>query len=110
MPTAYFEDIVRIKITDRETLYAIDRVYMDVCEPNSIEVTSAVPSDPCILGAKVQNNIVHITIDSFHNNLPEYVVIKLAGVRLGRLGNRFPVFSKEEMDSNTRFWSQWKTQ
>ena len=68
-------------------------------------MTSAVPSEPCLVGAKIVGCTLRVVIDG---DRPEYVTVKISGVRAGRKDKRFPVFTEEEAQRNTNFWDQWK--
>ena len=81
---------------------------MNVIEPDSLEVTSAVPSEPSLVGAKIMGCTLRVAVSG--HPLPEYVTAKVAGVRAGRKGKRFPVYTPEEANRNTEFWDQWKQQ
>ena len=54
---------------------------------------------------KIQNSMLYLEIDGY---APEEIVVKLSGIRKGRLGRRFDQYSKEEAYRNTAFWDSWK--
>ena len=98
---------IKIKIKAKETIHFIDPTFIDVVEPESIEVTSAVPSEPCLVGAKIVQGTLRVTVGQ---GKTEYVTVKISGIRAGRKDKRFPVYSEEEANRNTQFWDQWKQQ
>jgi collagen type VII alpha len=108
MPTPYFEDIIRVKIKSHKTLHMIESTFIDVIEPDTLEVTSAVPSDPTLVGARITGSMLSIVVEG--PKKPEYVTVKISGIRKGRLDKRFPTFTKNQMKDNFIFWDQWKTQ
>jgi hypothetical protein len=107
MPEAIFEDIIKIYPKSSTIVKEIDEVFYDVCEEGSIEVTSFVPSSPTVFGAKIIENKILIELYGAFN-LPEFVIVKLSGIRKGRRDRRFPVYTEEEANQNNQFWSSWK--
>jgi hypothetical protein len=104
MPEVRFEDIIIVNWNGQYIhSQPIDPLFIAVCEPNSVIVISATPSHPTIIGARVIENNIIIQVNS-----PEYlqkVAIKLSGIRKGVI-QRFQECSREQMNSNNRFWSQ----
>ena len=100
MPETRFEDVVKVFV-EKEVVYDIDPLFVAVCEPNSIEVISTVPSEPVCVGAKIKGT--KIIINSLS---PTNVTLKISGIRKGRKGKRFERFTKEKMIQNNKFWSQ----
>ena len=102
-PDVRFEDVVRIAITGPETKCPIDVTLFDICELGSLQVVSVVSPIPTLVGACVLDNLVRIRISG---DLPEYVLVKLSGIRAGRGTVRFPRFNEEQMHKNDAFWDQ----
>ena len=103
MPEVRFEDVVRVAVGDRRHVrQLIDHTYLKVCEEDTIEVVSAVASEPAIIGARVERNQLVIECD----RKVKFVTVKLSGLRRG-VTWRFRRHTKDEMDANTRFWSGW---
>ena len=101
----------KTKIKSRETIYVIDKTFIDVCEDDTINASSVVPSSPCMVGAKVDGNLLKVNVEpNMHFGMPEFIVVKLTGIRRGRKDSRFPKFTEEQMNDNSKFWDQWKKQ
>jgi hypothetical protein len=116
MPEVRFEDVVVLhinrlereiaKTNPIELTHSIDRRFLDVCEPNSIVVTSCVPNRLAIVGADVQGDKLFVSVQS---PLPvNKVVVTLSGIRRGYTW-RFRQHTAEEAEMNRRFWSGWRT-
>ena len=94
-----------VKLRTAETEVAIDPCFIAVCEPGSIVVKSATPNVSLIVGAFVNNDSVVIRTHG-HINEHTSAVITLSGIRRGRAGRRFPIFTDKQAMRNERFWSQ----
>ena len=106
MPEVRFEDVITIYTNNRLSLsHKIDEEFIHVCEENSIDAIGYTTSSPCLCGIEVQEEYLNI---KFSGSIPEKVTVKLSGIRQGRRGSRFPVFTQEQMDQNTNFWSSWR--
>ena len=106
MPEAIFEDIIQIQTNYNKNIEQdIDKIFLSVCEEASIAISSLVPSSPCIFGAYIENNKIYI---NFKDSTPEFVTLKVSGIRKGRKDRRFPIFSAEEAQKNNQFWDSWK--
>ena len=90
-------------------LIIIDEKFLQVCEIQTIKAVGVVSSVPALVGAYVTNNtlIVEVESDRIIDKKTE-VVVRLSGVRKGRLGKRFATHTYEEMELNNRFWSRWR--
>ena len=64
---------------------------------------SAVASELSRVSAKVEGKDVIICCEY---PLPKFITIKLSGIRMGCAGVRFQECSKDQLDSNDRFWAQ----
>ena len=104
MPEVRFDDVVRVPVGDRRHVrQMIDHIYLKVCEEGTIEVVSAVASEPAIIGARVESNQLVVECD----RPVRFVTVKLSGLRKG-VTWRFRRHTKAEMEANDRFWSGWK--
>jgi hypothetical protein len=101
MPSAMFMDIVPIRVTGYQTEAMMDPRFIAACEPGSIRAVSAVPVEPTQVGAQVAGEYAVIKVPGFQR-CPE-VTVMVAGQRAG-MRERFPSFSKEQMDRNNAFW------
>jgi hypothetical protein len=106
MPEAIFEDIIQIQTDYHENIeHEIDKIFLSVCEENSVMISSLVPSSPCLFGGYVQNEKIYI---NFKDSTPEFITLKISGTRKDRKDRRFPIFSAEEAQKNNQFWDSWK--
>tara|TARA_E500000178_G_C17038997_1_gene765492 strand:- start:49242 stop:50039 length:798 start_codon:yes stop_codon:yes gene_type:complete len=118
MPETRFEDIKKINLSDYKLLSnddkenliieaEIDKEFIYVCEENTIDAISCVASDPAVVGAKVVDDKIVVSIDPV-DEVPDFVVVKISGIRKGRLNRRFVKFTEEEAQRNNYFWGSWK--
>ena len=114
MPEVRFEDIMVVKVggsgLDRDTILTfLDDRFIQVCEKDTIKVTSAVGSSPVLVGAYIsKNSLVVEAIGEDLKNKQVEIVVRISGIRKGRLNRRFAKHTYQEMISNTRFWEKWK--
>ena len=114
MPEVRFEDILICKVggkgsSQEASLNLLDERFIQVCEKNSIVPVSAVPSAPALVGVKVTYNTVIIDVQGDYLKDHEIeVVVRVSGIRKGRLNKRFANHTYEEMVKNNRFWDKWK--
>jgi hypothetical protein len=104
-PEVRFEEIMTVYPSRTFTEVPIDKRFIACCEPNTIAATSACPSNPAIVSARVHkdNLIVEVL-----GQLPQSVTVKLSGVRIGYGNTRFQECNRAEMEANNIFWSkQW---
>jgi len=105
MPEARFEDILTFKVDSTWTETDIDPVYIDSCEKNSINVISLVSNKWAPLGAFVEDNKLYVHHREGREIEGDLIVtVKLSGIRRGST-DRFPVFTKEQMEANNKFWN-----
>lgn len=102
-PEVRFEDVVRIPVSSAETTHVVDKTFVDVCEPGSLEVVGFASPSPAIVGVEAMDNLLRIRVSG---ELPEYVMVKISGIRAGRAEVRFPMRTEEQMHKNNNFWDQ----
>ncbi len=102
-PQVRFEDVVRLKLQGRDHMYPLDRTYVDVCEPGSLLVVGVSTSIPTLIGVEVVDNYVRVRVNG---DIPEFVTLKLSGIRAGRNEVRFPNYTEDQMHKNNAFWGQ----
>lgn len=102
-PEVRFEDVVRVPIKQSDSTHVVDRTYVDVCEPGSLQVVGVSSPLPCQVGADVTDNLLRIRING---PLPPYVTVQLSGIRAGREQVRFPLRTEEQRQRNDDFWGQ----
>jgi hypothetical protein len=114
MPEVRFEDLIVVNI-GREgknnvlSVFNIDENFIKVCEYDSIQVVSAMPSRPILIGAEVSNNKIYVRAKD--DCLVDEIVsvnIRLSGIRIGNAGRRFAEHTYENMIKNNTFWDSWK--
>jgi hypothetical protein len=103
MPEVRFDDVLIAKVIQSETTHPIDPRFVEVCEPNSIEVCGTSSDEPVMVGASIHNDAVQLRIDNAFDVWPVRVVIRLTGIRKGFRHLRFPDRTQEEFDANERF-------
>ena len=116
MPETRFEDLIVVNVEEKFGKNAqlnahikveIDEEFIFVCEENSIKAISFMPSSPSLMGASVENNQLILKFSDVLP-LPEEVVVKISGIRKGRLNKRFTKYTEEDASRNTKFWDTWK--
>ena len=118
MPETRFEDVQKINLSEYGNLLSdegkkdliidvdIDEEFINVCEEDTIDAISCVASDPALVGAKVVDDKIIVSLIA--DDVPEFIVVKLSGIRKGRLNKRFVKFTEEEALRNNNFWGSWK--
>jgi hypothetical protein len=116
MPETRFEDVIVVNIEEKfgenikinaNVKVDIDEEFLFICEESSIKPISFIPSSPCIMGASIENNGLILKFSDILP-LPKEVVVKISGIRKGRLNKRFNKYTEEEANRNTKFWDTWK--
>lgn len=104
-PNVRFEDVVRVPIVGPLTTARLDPVFVDVCEPGSLNVISVASPTPASVGAAIDGEVVTVRIAG---DLPPFVIVTVSGIRAGSRGVRFPRKTREQMLRNNSFWDQSK--
>ena len=106
MPDVRFDEIMVIKTEGKNKIKAkIDKNYIHVCEPNTVEPISFTSSEPASCGFVVSGNELFVEIEG---NVPKIVRVKLSGIRKYHADKRFEKFTYDQMRANNAFWVQWK--
>ena len=74
-----------------------------MCELGSLAVVGIATPIPTLVGVEIHDHLLRIHISG---KLPEYVTLKLSGIRAGRQSVRFPRFTEDQMLKNNAFWRQ----
>lgn len=107
-PDVRFEDVIKIAVDERGSFeHELDPEFVHVCEADSIEAISYVCTEPACAGIKVDGGKLIVTF-SYVTPLPEFITVKVSGIRAGRAGKRFVRFTEEEARNNAAFWNGWK--
>ena len=102
-PEVRFEDTLKVPLGGRLTVVKVDRVFLDVCEPESIDAVSIITPRPADAGAFVAGGVLTIEVSG---DVPAFAIVRLSGIRKGRLGVRFPLRTAADMERNNAFWGQ----
>ena len=110
-PEVWFEDVVRVSLDSLTPQYAagrtaIDPLFVEVCVPQSLLVTSVVVDRPGAATACVDSGgmlRVRATVTA-GQALPLNAVVVVRGIRAGREHVRFRQFNARQMDQNNAFW------
>ena len=79
MPDVRFDEIMVIQTEGKNKIkVTIDKSYIHVCEPNTIQPISYTSSEPCCCGLNVSGDELKIDIEG---NTPEELRVKLSGIR-----------------------------
>jgi hypothetical protein len=106
MPDVRFDEIMVIQTEGRNKIKVnIDKNYIHVCEPDTIQPIGYTASGPCTCGLNVSGGELKIDIEG---NTPKELRIKLSGIRKNFGDKRFEKFTYDEMRANNAFWMQWK--
>jgi len=107
-PNTLFFDLAELAIPvgQAEGQAAIDPLFVEACQPDSIRVLSAQPDVPLAgtLGACVEQGQVVVRAPTTAAR-PVSVNVLLAGVRRN-VTERFPVYTEEQALQNDAFWRQ----
>lgn len=91
------------RIRQKATSLQIDPRFVEVCEPRSIVVSGCVPDVPIVVGASVEENLVHLRFAVENETQTVQLVLRLTGVRRGFAGLRFPNRSRRQFEANEAF-------
>ena len=108
-PETFFFDLLSVHLpADTRAVFSLmDPRFIGVCEHGTIRAIGYMASEPIPVGAVVQNCGVRVRRpEGAASDHPLDVSVMLAGIRRGRLGSRFPTFTKEQMDQNNAFWTK----
>jgi hypothetical protein len=101
-PEVRFDDVIVEWTQQKNTAIAIDPKFLEVCEPDSVEVCGCVANVPVTVGAMVNGTNVEV---SFSRQTKKCVrlVIRLTGIRKGFKGMRFEDRTAEQFRKNEAF-------
>ena len=104
-PVALFEDFIKIKTHTGQlrASAAIDKLFVEICNPGSLFVASVSSSFPIVHGETIENDEVVIYWNTVDVAVDLDLVIRVCGVRAGDRP-RFPTFTDEQMKQNNAFW------
>jgi len=107
-PDTLFFDLAELTISvgQSEGRGAIDPLFLEACEPESVRVLSAQPDVPLAgtPGAVVEEGDIVVRAPTVTAR-PVSVTVLLAGVRRN-VTERFPVYTEDQARRNDAFWRQ----
>jgi hypothetical protein len=103
MPEVRFDDVMTATVVEDETLLPIDRRFLEVCEPNCLQVCGCVPDLPIPVGAVVENDTIRVRLGARSDEQSVNLVIRLTGIRKGFRSQRFPNRTEEQFLANEAF-------
>ena len=98
-----FDDVMTAAVVEDETLLPIDRKFLEVCEPGSVQVCGCVPDQPILIGAVVENDSIRVRLGARGDSQDVNLVIRLTGIRKGFRSHRFPDRTEEQFLANEEF-------
>jgi len=104
-PEVLFVDKMDVEVSDSTSVFVVDPIFVEVCEPGTIRVVSATPSLPVAFGARMLGTgSFEIRVSDCRETVR--FALLLCGIRKGFLGRRFSERTEEECRRNTEFWKK----
>jgi len=101
MPEVRFDDHVEISPTKRFSKTPIDFKFLEVCEPDSVKVISAIGDTGSVRYARVEGQEIILSLPLFRR--PKKVFVRLSGIRRGFRNLRFPDRTENQFTHNEKF-------
>jgi len=101
MPEVRFDDHVEISPTKRFSKTPIDFKFLEVCEPDSVKVISAIGDTGSVRYARVEGQEIILSLPLFMR--PKKVFVRLSGIRRGFRNLRFPDRTENQFNHNEKF-------
>lgn len=101
-PEVRFDDVLDLKVRQRNQLVVIDPRYLAVCEPGSMRVCGVSCDQPVAVAASVVGDQVRLRFGRSAKRRVS-VVIRLTGIRKGFADRRFPARRHDQFLANERF-------
>jgi len=103
-PEVLFVDVVGLKTTQNRMTWFMDERFIEVCEPDSIQIDGFSTSEPVMVGFKIDEGRVRLRIRGKEYPDEEIVIVfRLTGIRKGFKDTRFPDMTREDFLANERF-------
>ena len=103
MPEVRFDEVGRVRVMDSLSKVVIDRRFVSVCEPGTIELVGLVGDEAVPLGGWVKDGILYVRASRLPWRRPREVRYRLSGIRKGFLGARFEPRTREQFEQNEKF-------
>ena len=101
MPEVRFDDHAEIFPKKRVSKTPIDPKFMEVCEPDSVRVISALGDTAPVRYARIEEGSIVLGLSMWKR--PTKVCVRLSGIRRGFRNLRFPDRTKNQFEHNERF-------
>jgi hypothetical protein len=101
MPEVRFDDHVEISPVKRFSKTPIDFKFLEVCEPDSVKVISAIGDTGSVRYARVEGQEIILSLPLFMR--PKKVFVRLSGIRRGFRNLRFPDRTENQFNHNEKF-------
>ena len=101
MPEVRFDDHVEIFPTKRFSKTPLDEKFLEVCEPETVRVISAIGDSGCVRYARVEGKEIILSLPLFMR--PKRVCVRLSGIRKGFRNLRFPDRTENQFIHNEKF-------
>ena len=111
-PDVRFEDTLELTLSTTESTHILDKVFRDICEPESIKVVATATDKAVTVGAFIADDgKLRIVVDPQGLARVRTVVmtVRISGIRKSFRDYRFPTYTADEAKKNTEFWdSAWE--
>jgi hypothetical protein len=104
-PEVLFFDVITVDLKEEKTTHKVDQLFVEVCEPGTIRVSSIVVDEPMPIGARMTDN-QNVLITKGDPERHTMATVTLCGVRRAFAGRRFQERTREDYEANMRFWSE----
>jgi len=101
MPEVRFDDHVEIFPTKRLSETPLDEKFLEVCEPDTVRVISAIGDSGGVKYARVEGQEIILSLPLFMR--PKRVCVRLSGIRKGFRNLRFPDRTENQFIHNEKF-------
>ena len=101
MPEVRFDDHVEIFPTKRLSKTPLDEKFLEVCEPDTVRVISAIGDSGGVKYARVEGQEIILSLPLFMR--PKRVCVRLSGIRKGFRNLRFPDRTENQFIHNEKF-------
>ncbi len=101
MPEVRFDDHVEIFPTKRFSRTQLDTKFLEVCEPDTVRVISAIGDSGGVKYARIEGQEIILSLPLFMR--PKRVCVRLSGIRKGFRNLRFPDRTENQFIHNEKF-------
>lgn len=101
MPEVRFDDHMEIFPKKRVSKTPVDPKFMEVCEPDTVRVISALGDTAPVRYARIEEGSIVLGLSMWKR--PTKVCVRLSGIRRGFRNLRFPDRTKNQFEHNEKF-------